>query len=301
MEEAEIDRWNWSSDIRSTALALDTLIKLRPDSELLPNIVRHLVSAREGSGHWRSLQESTWSVIALTNWMLRSGELRPDFVYSAAVNDTTLLQDVALPETSLAAGDLHVDIAQLVRGETNTLAFQREAGHGALYYTAQLNADLPVPALRSLSRGVEVSRVYTLQGDATKTPITSASVGDTVQVRLRIVAPNTLRYVAIEDYFPAGAEAIDPSLAISQQIGVAPGGDSVDEYGWGWWHFDRIAFRDEKAVIYADYLPRGVYEYVYAIRPTVAGEFNVIPPTAQEMHFPEVYGRGAGSLFTITD
>ena len=36
-----------------------------------------------------------------------------------------------------------------------------------------------------------------------------------------------------------------------------------------------------------------------AIRPTVAGEFNVIPHTAQEMHFPEVYGRGAGSLFTI--
>lgn len=138
--------------------------------------------------------------------------------------------------------------------------------------------------------------------DEKKTPISRAAIGDTVQVRLRIVAPNTLRYVVIEDFFPSGAEAINPNLATSAQLGTIPRGDRIDaRRGWGWWYFDHVQFYDEKAVIYANYLPRGVYEFVYTIRPTSAGEFNVIPPIAQEMYFPEVYGRGAGTLFTITE
>ena len=159
-----------------------------------------------------------------------------------------------------------------------------------------------MPALQPISRGLEISRTYTLLGDETKTAVHSAAVGDTVLVRLQIVAPNALRYVVIEDAFPAGAEAINPALATSQQIGTMPGGERIDQAeGWGWWHFDAIEFRDEKASIYASYLPRGVYEYVYTLRPSIAGEYHVIPPTAREMNFPEVYGRGAGMLFRITD
>ena len=72
------DRLNWSSDLRSTALALNALVQLRPESELLPNIVRHLATMREANGVWRSQQETVWSIIALTNWMLESGELHPN-------------------------------------------------------------------------------------------------------------------------------------------------------------------------------------------------------------------------------
>ena len=113
-EETYADRWNWSSDIRSTALVLNTLVKLRPESDLLPNIVRHLVSVREGRGHWQSRQENTWSLIALTNWMLVSGELEPDYVYSVAVNDIELLRDVAMPENALSKDELNVDVADLI-------------------------------------------------------------------------------------------------------------------------------------------------------------------------------------------
>ena len=120
---------------------------------------------------------------------------------------------------------------------------------------------------------------------------------------MRIVAPNPLRYVVIEDHFPAGAEAVNPALDISQHIGTAPSGERVDARapGWGWRHFDHIEFRDEKATIYARYLPRGVYEYTYSIRLVTPGDYNVIPPTAQESHFPEVYGRGAGTVFRVNE
>ena len=162
---------------------------------------------------------------------------------------------------------------------------------------------MPIEDIAPISRGIEISRDYTLLGDETNAAITEASIGDRVQVRLRIVAPNALRYVVIEDFFPAGAEAINPQLATSPQLGTIPNGDRIDARGrgWGWWHFDHVEFHDEKAVIYANTLPAGVYEFVYAISPSVAGEFNVIPPVAHEMYFPEVYGRGAGARFTIRE
>ncbi len=302
-EESYQDRWNWSSDIRSTALVLRALLKIYPESELLPNIVRHLVSVRDARGHWPSRQENTWAIIALTDWLFLSDELNPNYAYSVTVNEEPLYSDVALPDTALAPAELTVEVAQLIQRETNLVEIQRDAGPGALYYTAHLNLDLPVSQIDAFSRGLEISRSYTLLEDETATAIDGAAVGDTVQVRLGIVAPNTLRYVVIEDFFPAGAEAINPDLATSPQLGVRPQGQRIDpqEEGWGWWFFDHIEFRDEKAVIYASYLPRGVYEYVYTIRPAIAGAYNVMPPTAQELYFPEVYGRGAGTLFTIVE
>jgi len=93
----------------------------------------------------------------------------------------------------------------------------------------------------------------------------------------------------------------NPNLTTEQQIVTEPGLDSSDplSYGWGWWWFSNIEFRDEKVALYATYLPAGTYEYVYSIRAGLPGTYNVIPPTGYEFYFPEVYGRGAGSVFTV--
>jgi alpha-2-macroglobulin len=300
-EESYNDRYNWSTNIRTTSLILNALIQIRPESELLPNIVRHLVSTRTGT-HWRSRQENTWSIIALTNWMMATNELNPDYSFNVAVNENPKLSDIAVPANVLEQVQLIVDVSELIQNETNLIEVSRTEGDGVMYYTAHLTLDLPVPEVEAFSRGVEISRTYSVVGDEAETPIDTAVVGETIQVRLRIVAPNTLRYVVIEDAFPAGAEAIDPNLSGSETIGTRPQGENIDprRNGWGWWYFDNVEFRDEKAVIYASYLPKGVYEYVYTIRPGVEGTYNVIPPVVQEVYFPEVYGRGDGMAFTIT-
>jgi len=123
-------------------------------------------------------------------------------------------------------------------------------------------------------------------------------------VKLTIVAPHSLHYVVIKDPLPAGLEAIDQSLKTSQQaIEPDPVNFRWDEYaysGWGWWVFDHIELRDERVVLSAESLPAGTYTYSYLVRAGSAGVFRVIPPTAQEFYFPEVYGRGDGMLFTIT-
>ena len=70
---------------------------------------------------------------------------------------------------------------------------------------------------------------------------------------------------------------------------------------WGWWHwYSRSELRDEKVALFADYLPRGSYLYSYTMRATLPGEFHVIPTTASELYFPEVYGRADGQLLRIS-
>ena len=57
--------------------------------------------------------------------------------------------------------------------------------------------------------------------------------------------------------------------------------------------------RDEKVALFAQYLPRGTYEYTYLMRASVPGEFLVMPTTAYQMYFPEVFGRSDGGKFTV--
>ncbi|MCP4357771.1 MAG: alpha-2-macroglobulin, partial [Chloroflexi bacterium] len=298
-EETERDYWNWNSDTRTTAIVLDTMTKLDPDNPLVANAVRWLMAHRI-DGRWHGTQETAWTLMALTDFMVASGELEADYAYEVALNGELQLAGEANVDSLREVQQLQIDITELFSDELNRLAFGRSDGPGNLYYTTHLEAYLPVEEVRPLDRGFIISRSY-FDADDREAPITEMAQGETFLARLTIVVPQTKHYVLIEDFLPAGLEAVDQSLNISQQVGV-PERYDWDEYrtrGWGYWYFDHIELRDEKVVISANRLPAGTYEYVYLVRAAVPGEYHTIPPMAQEFYFPEVYGRGAGSLFTV--
>lgn len=296
-EEDAPDRWNWNTDTRSTAIILDTFALLWPDSELAPNAVRWLMAARR-AGHWETTQETAWALIALSDWMAASGELEADYRWALTFNGQPTADGVADESTLRQTTEIDIDISQLLRDEVNRLTITREAGPGRLYYATHLVAYLPVEEVLPLSRGIIVNRRYL---DEQGSPVTQGRVGDTLTVELTIIAPNDLYYVVVEDPYPAGAEAVDTGLLTESVLGERPilRPDDPLAQGWGWWWFSETDLRDEKAVLFADYLPAGTYQHTYQIRLGLPGAYRVIPPVAQEFYMPEVYGRGAGTLFTI--
>lgn len=300
-EEENRDYYNWNTDTRTTAMVLQAIVRIDPANDLIPNVVRWLMVARTADA-WETTQETAWAVMALTDYMVLSGELRPDYSYSASLNDGLLAQGNATPQSATISQTLFVQVASLFNDRANMLTFDRSEGSGVLYYTAYLRTFLPVPEIESVNRGVIIERQYSLLDDPDGTPITSAQVGDLVQVRLTIIAPNDLHYVVIEDPIPAGTDAVNPELTTSQQIGTRPMLNPQDplSVGWGWWWFSNIDFRDEMVVLNSTYLPAGTYEYVYTIRAGLEGVYNVIPATGREFYFPEVFGRTDGAVFTIT-
>jgi uncharacterized protein YfaS (alpha-2-macroglobulin family) len=304
-QEAEAEAWNWNTDTRTTAVVLDALARLDPDGALAANAVRWLMHARTAD-HWETTQETAWALIALTDWMVATGELEGDYRWEVRLNRDELGSGRVTPPTVREAEEFRVAVADLLLEEANRLEFSRDAGPGRLYYTAHLRAFLPVEEVRALNRGIVVARSYEMAECGTDCPpVEQARVGDLVRVRLTIIAPNDLHYVVVEDPFPAGAEPVDTSLQTTSVVGERPELRRTDVetpwwyWGWGWWWFSNTDLRDEKLVLFATSLPAGTYEYTYLLQIGLAGEYRVLPSTAYEMYFPEVMGRSDGMVFAI--
>ena len=309
-EEGYQDYRNMNTDTRSTAMVISAIAKFDSDNPLGSQAVRWLMSVRK-EGRWESTYETVWSLLGLVDWMAATGELKADYSYTVRLNDEALKQGV-IDQTNLDEQvKLQVEIADLFLDTANALTFERSAagdqtGDGRLYYSAHLNYYLPIEDLVPLDRGIVVSREYRLYDDP-EASISEAKVGDVIQVRLTIIAPSDLHYLILEDPLPAGCEAVDTSLEITSITMESPSLERTDKaqgpwwkwWWYGWWSPTHTELRDEKVALFATYLARGTYQYSYLMRASLPGQFNVIPTTAYEMYFPEVYGRSAGESFTI--
>jgi len=306
-EERQRDWWNLNTDTRSTAIVLMALARLDAQNQLNANVVRWLMTARKAQV-WETSQETVWAIIALTDWMDVSGELKANYNYRISLNGNILFADQASAENLREEKSTEVAVAELFKDQANRLVFERGAGEGRLYYTAHLNIFLPVSEVRALNRGIIVGRTYSIvsddcgNADQPACPaVTEAKAGDDIRVKVTLIAPNDLYYVALEDPIPAGTEPVDTSLLTTSIVGQPPELDPRDPfyYGWGWWWFSKTEIRDNKVVLFANYLPRGTYEYTYTLHASRPGVYQVIPTWARETYFPEVFGRGDGMVFTI--
>jgi len=314
-EEEQVDYYSMNTDTRSTAIVLAALARLDPENGLAANAVRWLMVARQ-DGRWETTQETAWAIIGLTDWMVTTGELAGDYDWQVVVNGRPLGAGSVSRESIDETVKLQIAVADLLADEANRVIVERQPsvgedeGQGRLYYSMYLRYFKPVEQVTALNRGIIVSRQYRLVNcdaeEGSCPPVSQAQVGDVIQVKLTIIAPNDLHYVVVEDPFPAGAEGVDQSLKTTSVVGQRPELIRTDRRnpwsgGWGWWWFSHTELRDEKAVLFATYLPRGTYEYTYLIRASLVGKYKAIPTHAYEMYFPEVFGRSDGGLFTISD
>ncbi len=310
-EEKQQSWYMMSTNTRTTAMVLYGIARVNPQNALLKNAVRWLMTLRQ-QGHWETTQETAWSVIGLSEFMKASGELNADYSYQVALNSKTLTEQKVTKENVTENQSLNVAMKDLLTNTANELLFTRTDGAGNLYYSAFLNYYLPASEMKPLDRGILVARQYFKVDQATLKPtseqVTSANVGDYVQVKLTIIAPTNLNYLQVEDPLPSGFEAVDTSLKttsagasspeLEKQISECVG--CADYYYPYWYYWSNTELRDDRVAIFANDLSRGTYEYTYMMRASVAGDFFVLPTFAQQMYEPDVFGRSAGGEFRVT-
>jgi uncharacterized protein YfaS (alpha-2-macroglobulin family) len=141
-------------------------------------------------------------------------------------------------------------------------------------------------------------------------PISSVKAGEVVRATVTVVAPSDLNFVRVEDFIPAGLEPLDASLKTTSRefadqlrqeqqqargkgevVGVPP---VFTRPMWS-----RAEVRDDRVVLLARYLPKGVHTYTYFLRATRPGVYAVPPVQAQQTDFPEVWGRSDGGTFQV--
>jgi len=73
---------------------LNAFVQIDPQNPIAANAVRWLMAHRD-SGHWYSTQETAWSLIALTNWLVASNEYETDYKFAIGLNGNLLEQGQA--------------------------------------------------------------------------------------------------------------------------------------------------------------------------------------------------------------
>jgi hypothetical protein len=297
---------NMSTAIQSTAAVLYALAQHDPATPLVADALRYLMANRTASGAWTSTYETAWSLMALAEVMRGTGELSGDFTFSATLNNTPLASGQAAGTSQLTAVTAAAAIDDLYPDDPNSLLIYRQSGPGRLYYNAHLLVNRPVEEVTPLSQGLSISRAYFPIDEACPqddcAPIQSAQAGELITVRLTLTVPETMYYLVIEDYLPAGAEVLDTSLKTSQQ-GAEPQYDPAQPFddGWGWWYFNEPQIYDDHIAWAADSLSPGTYELTYQLVILQPGEYRVLPARAWQFYFPEVQGTSAGEIFEIEE
>ncbi len=302
-EESSRHYWTMNTNQRTTAIVLSALVRADPANPLIPNTVRWLMVSRQ-EGRWETTQETAFAVLALTDVMLSTGELEGRYTYRVTFNGRTIAERAVTQANVGEQETLVIDAADWLIGldKKNELTIERLPGDGKLWYTAHLRYFLPAQDILASSQGIGIAREYLPYGakaDELTAGVRTCQVGDVIQVKLTIMAPNDLHYLVVEDWLPAGFEAVDTSLKTTSAAYEEPT-LTGKERRWWWYYVTSTDLRDEKAVLFATRLPKGTYEYTYLIRATAAGEFRTIPTFAYEMYFPEVWGRSDGGVFTVT-
>ncbi|HLM56942.1 MAG TPA: Ig-like domain-containing protein [Pyrinomonadaceae bacterium] len=236
------------SDRRADAVILDAFIGDRPESDLIPKLVRGLLGHRK-SGRWENTQENVFVLLALDRYFRTYERATPDFVARVWLGDGFAGERVFKGRTT-ERQQLELSmplLAERTAGGPSNLVIGKE-GAGRLYFRVASRyapADLKLAAA---DYGFRVERVYEGADDAADVRRDAEGVwhvkaGARVRVRVRVLNPARRYHVALVDPMPAGLEALNPELATTGSLPSQTGTRRV--FAWRWYEHQNL--RDERA------------------------------------------------------
>jgi uncharacterized protein YfaS (alpha-2-macroglobulin family) len=298
--------WFWNSNVRSTSIVLNSLVKAGVSDAPIRQMVRWMMAARK-DGRWGNTQENALAMEALVAYYRTYESASPDFRAVVRLGTGDLLQREFKGRTTTAVESslpMAKVLSQGAAGTTQPLTFSRE-GTGTLFYTTRLRYASDEPMLDSLDNGIRITRSYAPyieNGDRPAT--TSYKAGDLVRVTLSFDLTKERRYVAVTDPLPAGFEAVESWFATTAAT-LARDQDSQSESStsWmAWWQrggFDHVERFDNRVQLFATRLAEGRHQFSYIVRATTAGTFKTAPAKAEEMYSPEVFGRTPTTVIDV--
>ncbi|GEM87896.1 alpha-2-macroglobulin family protein [Meiothermus granaticius] len=285
----------WNDDrVEATARGLQALIRLRPDSPVIPKIVNWLMLERRGA-RWVSTKDTAAVVVAALELAKARGEQPGESVVQVRVNGQ---------EQSLSVGpqglELPLEGLQLGSNRVEILSETPLFASGSVGYFVESEY------LKPEYKGLRVARQYeklTPKYDPknerytyTRSPLSGpVKSGEYVLVTLTLrPEKGVARYVLLEEPTPAGLSVVENDEAFRIAGVRSRYGD--DYYGWNYW-FDGREIRDSKIAFYFSYL-NGPVTFTYILRAETPGSFTALPTLAWLMYEPEV--RGVGTVRTLS-
>ncbi len=288
-----------ASDRRADAVILEALIEDQPRNDLIPKIVAGLLAHRV-RGRWGNTQENVFVLLALDKYFQTYEKVTPDFMARLWLGDQ-FAGEHAFKGHTADRYEVSIPMSYVTKG-TQDLALTKE-GAGRLYYRIGMRYAPRDLMLKPADHGFVVQRSYEGVDDAKDVSRDAQGVwhvraGSRVRVKVRMVATSRRYHVALVDPLPAGFEALNPALAVTEKVPDTQRADAP--YWWWYWPwYSHQNLRDERAEAFTELLWEGVYDYDYVARATTPGHFVVPPTKAEEMYAPETFGRAASDRVVV--
>ncbi len=279
--------WRWGgSSVETSAMLLDTVLRLDPSDPLAPALAEFLVHKR--SGRWWNTTRGTALVVkALADYAAATGELTASYSARLLLNGREI-GTLAIENGKIVKGEstLEIPARDLKRGG-NRLQLVKSAPLGMLYLAAEL--DYLVPPEEALqSVGLEIERkLYRVKprriGNDWRMeylPLHPGEIlapGDEIEVRLVVDNRDEMNFIIIEDRLPAGFEVRETKK--DSRFASSP------DYGEWYVHSER---HDERMAFFLDRLPAGRHEFRYVIYPELEGKALALPASIWPMYLPSL-------------
>ncbi len=288
------------SDRRTDAVLLGGLIEAEPANDLIPKLARGLLAHRK-RGRWMNTQENAFALLALDRYFQVYEKETPDFTARTWFGEA-YAGEHAFKGRSVDSHRISVPMNLLAGKQTAQDLVLSKEGKGRMYYRIGLQYAPSNLLLDPADAGFTVTRSYEAiddQSDVSREEDGTWRIraGARVRVRLTMVASSRRYHVALVDPMPAGFEALNPELAVTEDIPK----DTDDREGSLWWRqwYEHQNMRDERVEAFTSLLQEGVYRYTYVARATTPGIFLVAPAKAEEMYAPETFGRSSSTRLII--
>jgi hypothetical protein len=298
--------WHWyGNEVETHAYYLKLLSRVEPKSVKAQRFAKYLVNQRKHSTYWNSTRDTALCIESFAAYLAASDELKGEMTVEV-LWDGEVVKTVEISPDTLFTYDNRFTMSadDLTTGE-HKIELRRK-GDGPVYFNAYLSvfdkrdmipsAGLEVKVRRNYYRLVpkdaEVNRpgadgraVVGAVDAFDRIPITADTVlnsGDLVEVELVVTSKNDYEYLLLEDYKPAGFEA----------VGVRSGYDyqGIPTYR---------EYRDNRVAIFAHRLPRGERSIRYKVRAEIPGRFSALPTQITGMYAPELRGNSDENKVSI--
>lgn len=309
----------YETPIKNTALAVAVFAAHRDEHETLPNMLRWLLASRDHQGVWGSTHNTFTVVSAMVDYLKWQHETESHFSLRGLLDGVEIFGFEFSPKNIFETLTHFIAINDLPKKKLLPLAFEKDDKNGRennLYYDMSLKYYLPVESLPPRDEGITITRdLYALDDESDTKNLLEAAVGEVVRGKLTITVPDNYHHVAVEDFIPAGFEIVNFNLSTEDQTL----NNQEDEFGY-WLEpvyddnnsgdVEATKYRqlypthteshDDRVFLYSENLEPGVYVYEYYLRALTPGVFQRLPARAEELYFPEVFGRTSGDIITVT-
>jgi uncharacterized protein YfaS (alpha-2-macroglobulin family) len=297
--------WFWNSNVRSTAIVLNTLVRADVDPSEIRPIVRWMMAARK-DGRWGNTQENAYAMESLVAYYRKYESTVPSFDALVTLGSEEVAREQfrgRSTESSSKELPMTTVLTKAEPGTSQPLTFTKQ-GSGTLFYTARLRYAADQLFQDGLDAGMRIQRSYApYVENGTRPAAKSFKAGDLVRITLTFNLTKERRFVAVTDPLPAGFEPVESWFATTAAALGASQDDQGQDADWRtWWErggFDHVERHDDRIQLFATRLSEGRHEFSYIVRATTAGTFRTAPARAEEMYEPEIFGRTSTSVIEV--